>query len=60
MTVQLHRPVQVGARPDGGHRHVPHALAALVVTWKVIVLLAAARVLVDPGWANLDGKGPDS
>ena len=23
-----------------------------------IVLLAAARVLVDPGWANLDGKAP--
>lgn len=58
VTVQLHRPVQVEARPDGGHRRVPHALAALVVTGKVIVLLAVARVLVDPGWANLDGKAP--
>lgn len=58
MTVQMHRPVRVEARPDGGHRPVPHVLAALVVTGKVIVLLSVVRVLVDPAWANLDGKAP--
>ena len=58
MTAQLHRPEQVENRPDGLRRPVPHALAALVVTGKVLLVLAAVRIPVDPAWANLEGKAP--
>ena len=58
MTVQLHRPEQVENRADGCRRPVPHALAALVVTGKVLLVLAAMRILIDPAWANLEGKAP--
>lgn len=58
MTAQLHRPEQVENRPDGLRRPVPQALAALVVTGKVLLVLAAVRIPVDPAWANLEGKAP--
>jgi hypothetical protein len=58
VTIQLHPPIEVEARPDGGHRLGPNVLAGLVVTGKVVVLLSVVRVLVDPAWANLEGKAP--
>ena len=58
MAVQLHRPVQVEAPPDRRRGPTPHALPALVVTGKVILLLAVVRILIDPAWCNLEGKAP--
>lgn len=56
MAVQLHRPVRVEAPPDRRRRPTPHALPALVVTGKVILLLAVVRIFIDPAWGNLEGS----
>jgi hypothetical protein len=39
-------------------RPTPHALAALVVAGKVLLLLCMLRAAVDPQWAHLEGKAP--
>jgi hypothetical protein len=58
VTVQLHRPVPVERPPDERRRPAPHALPALVVTGKVILLLAVVRIVIEPAWGNLEGKAP--
>lgn len=35
-----------------------HAVAKATITLKVLLVLAMVRVLLDPGWANLEGKAP--
>jgi hypothetical protein len=57
VTLQLDRPEHSTVRP---HDQDPlrHVLAALVVTGKVVVLLLMLRLLLDPAWANLEGKAP--
>ncbi len=53
---QYRRPLVASRAPEP--RPVPHALTALIVTGKVILLLLVLRVVVDPAWGNLEGKAP--
>lgn len=57
MTAQLFGPTRLERRTHGEHAVVP-VVPVLVVALDVALLLACARVLVDPGWAHLDGKAP--
>lgn len=40
------------------HRTDAHVLATAALTLKALLVLAMVRVLLDPGWANLEGKAP--
>lgn len=57
MTVLFHRPVQVEARP-GLSRSIRLALPTVVVAAKIVVVVTVLRLLLDPAWANLEGKAP--
>ena len=58
MTVQLHRPEQVENRSGRAPPPRSPRSRGLVVTGKVLLVLAAVRILIDPAWANLEGKAP--
>ena len=57
MTIELHPRGDVRVAPVVA-RHAPHALAALVITGKLLLVMMVARIVLDPTWAHLDGKAP--
>jgi len=57
VTVPLQRPLLMDVQRDRRGR-VSDGLAVLDVAVKLLLLLSVMRVLVDPGWANLEGKAP--
>jgi hypothetical protein len=57
MSIQLRTPDGVRVA-SGDARRVPHLLAALVLTGKVLLLMVVVRFAADPAWAHLDGKAP--
>lgn len=44
--------------PVSGRETLPHAVPAMALTLKVLVVLMVLRAAADPAWANLEGKAP--
>jgi hypothetical protein len=58
VTVQQHGPAKAEGIGSLFHQPEPGVLEGLLITAKLILVLMAVRVLVDPTWAHLDGKAP--